>query len=419
MIGINSQFSMGGGVRSGGRPRRRNGAAALAAQAAGRAENAAEDAGRQRSYRQAASPPVQSGPSPEEMINENPYAKFAETQAGGDDKPGKLPGGTMGTKPDFSEVERIQRDWKNDFAKRSPFIGMFQPGVAYNNAKDAKFQGQLEIARDQAIRDWQDALRAAEEEKAKNTLTLVDGVVLPTGQAVARRHDGSTVPWSQEVTSIPEDRMAPLAPEFDPYREVTRQVPIMESRSRERNEIGRQADAGDARDTERATLTHSQRLIEEARKAKLERGLNQQQHGLSVALETHKAGLRPEPTPAGSRPSYESIGVIEKTILENAIASAGGADAWRYLPAAEQKKLRDAERAALKAEYGDIAVRGGSRGENQTRGPAGTSDYGGPVTKTKVDRKDGTERENIREGVKVKERWNAKTKKWVIVAELK
>jgi hypothetical protein len=356
-FGLSTQFSMGGGVRSGGRPRRR-GASAMAASAAGQAEDAASRAGRGGdAYRQAAAAPQQ-GPSPEEIANQDPYAKFAESQAGGDDKPGRLPGGTMGTKPDFSEAMRIRGEYKQRLERRSPFMAMFQGVPNYHRAQDQSYQTRIQMAEEEAIRDWQDALRAAEAEKAKNTWTPAEGGVLADGSRIVRNAaTGEEKPW--EITH-PEGPIGPWAPEENPYA-PSRKERVLLPQARERNEIGAQGIAGDARELEKVGVQHKNRLAETEAEAAFRRSLQDREHGQRLSLETHKAGLKPGPTER--EPSAGTVDPM--AVRRQALSELEKRRDWDVMSPEEQDRALEARVAKLSE---GTALRGRVGGIDKTAG---------------------------------------------------
>ena len=254
---------MDGGVRSGPRIGRGGGgqASTLARGATVQADRAREDAERDAAHRASmaarqSQPDLEGPPNPYEGYGggtENPPGH------GGGDKPGVLGGGSMGLKPDMSEYERIQNEYKQVLAKRSPFMAGFMGVPQMHRAEDESFQMRMAMAKEKAYRDASEA--AAANTWVDDNGTTESGEIVQVNPATGRTRKKTV------EEQYKEEMEGPTQPGMEaPYREAMRQAPVYDPRFPERRLIGKQAIEKEALETtNKRALTAEE--IEAKRKA--------------------------------------------------------------------------------------------------------------------------------------------------------
>lgn len=406
-----------GGVRSGPKPMRAPrsagpSAASVMATAAGageQAEDVADDA-RKTAYRAATS---------------GSGGGWGGTSETDDQKAGVLPGGSMGLKPDLSEAERLESEYQSVLAKRSPFKAMWAESAV--RAEDDAFRTRIQLAREKAYRD-------AMQARAENE--WVDDDVVESGQIQqVNPLTGKTRLKTVEEKYKEEMEGPPVPGREAPYREAMRQAPVLDKNIAERKMIGTQQAEKDTREAEEAKAKTARDLEAEkeierlkdtlmsgraTNEANLRKEIARLEASLKKDVATHESGLPARPratndpyaTPQGERTALSAL-------RESVLSGLGFASEQDF-----SENATEQDRAAYKTAITEaMKAAPRPRGQNQTpMGPGGTADYGGEVGPAPAGSagkpSDGMTRENVRQGVRVREKYNAKTGKWVVTEEL-
>ena len=328
--------------------------------------------GAQRAANEAMANSAPSGDQGPDVAN-NPYLPP-------EDQPDKLGGGSMGLKPDMTEVRRLEKLYdqtlEKDSSGFSAVLGGFAGIPQMREAKYRAMQQRIAMARNKAYEDAM-AARADYEASQPERFEPVKDAVLPGGQMLERgARSGEVRPayvkTRQEEIDWPDFMGA--AP-----TKVTTEVPRMADRFEEaylKDRLGRAEEIrkNTARDTEIGKLTEKEKTLITEREGS-EKRIASHRAGLEKDIATHQANL-----PARSGGTAGTGGTIDPIALRKLAA-----DEAKEMAGYEWDKMRPEDKLkAIDDRY--VALAGGRRirGEQPQPGarPAAgydNSDYGGEV----------------------------------------